>query len=121
MIPDRVAAGEAETYGRRVREPARDNAPASWWTDPAGCPRRTATTRASRVNFLLIVGDPRKATSAALGLYSGRRPEWPARPRNTTELSGELSKGDLVAVGEIPMIVARAPAPVTCPRCAASC
>jgi len=73
----------------------------------------SAVVHEERRNAALAQGlwDPGKALAGEYGALAGcplealkpvgiRRGRQPARPRNTAEPSGELSKGDVVAVGE---------------------
>ena len=105
------------------------------------CPRVSCTAAVGRLcNTSAVVHEERRNTALAQGLWDPgkalagdygdlagcplealkpagiRRGRQTARPRNTAEPSGELSVGDLVAVGEVPLAVAKAGwTPVTGP------
>jgi hypothetical protein len=96
------------------------------------CPRESCTAALGQVcNTSAVVHDERRDAALAQGLWDPRkalageygdlagcplealkpvgvrRGRQPARPRNTAEPSGELSVGDVVAVGEVALAVAR--------------
>jgi hypothetical protein len=97
------------------------------------CPRESCTAALGQVcNTSAVVHDERRDAALAQGLWDPRkalageygdlvgcplealkpvgvrRGRQPARPRNTAEPSGELSVGDVVAVGEAGLAVGRA-------------
>jgi hypothetical protein len=96
------------------------------------CPRESCTAALGQVcNTSAVVHDERRDAALAQGLWDPRkalageygdlagcplealkpvgvrRGRQPARPRNTAEPSGELSVGDVVAVGDVLLAVGR--------------